>query len=132
MVQHRHRRRLDPNDAEHRGSPEETWLQSRVHRKPRGAHVAELARLSGTIRAAAVSGAPLVDRVAGEPQIPAYRRGCASRMAIPLTSKTTKLSTWIQCVARTKAGCRGASTALAFRALGASRPSNTWETAMGP
>src|SRR5437667_34538 len=37
------------------------------------------------------------------PVSPQYRRGCASRMAIPLTSSPTKLMAVIQCVTRTTA-----------------------------
>src|ERR1051326_6512533 len=40
------------------------------------------------------------------PVSPQYKRGCASRMAMPLTTSATKLVAVTQCVTRTSAECR--------------------------
>jgi len=63
VVQHRQGRRPDHDDAEHGGAPEEARLQAGIHRERRRAYVAQLARLSVSIRAAIVSRAPIVDQL---------------------------------------------------------------------
>jgi S-formylglutathione hydrolase FrmB len=63
VVEYRQRRQSDHDHAEHGGAPEEAWLQAHPHRERRRAYVAQLARLSVGIRAAAVPAAPIVDEL---------------------------------------------------------------------
>src|SRR5215831_11462500 len=55
------------------------------------------------------SGKSITEGVPTLPVSPQYNRGCARRIAMPLITRPTKLSTLIQCVIRTVVGCCGAS-----------------------
>ena len=52
------------------------------------------------------SGRSTSEGVPRAPVSPQYKRGCASRMAIPLTASAAKLAAVSQCVTRTSAECR--------------------------